>query len=117
MPPMITITFAHLRGQPERYSQVRLWGSIGFILAVVVLGRLFQWLITPHAERLYEFMAHRGILLRLFTHNSSVRFGLPANEADWQQRAITVSVLQMADAPVEIEARLAALPRNSTPLP
>ena len=46
---------------------------------------LFQWLITPHAERLYEFMAHRGILLRLFTHNSSVRFGLPANEADWQR--------------------------------
>ena len=46
---------------------------------------LFQWLITPHAERLYEFMAHRGILLRLFTHNSSVRFGLPADEADWQR--------------------------------
>lgn len=44
---------------------------------------LFQWLITADAERLYEFMAHRGILLRLFAHNSSVRFGLPADEADW----------------------------------
>ncbi|MDY7570819.1 threonine-phosphate decarboxylase CobD [Pseudomonas sp. CCC4.1] len=44
---------------------------------------LFQWLITSHADSLYEFMAHRGILLRLFTHNSSVRFGLPAEEADW----------------------------------
>jgi cobalamin biosynthetic protein CobC len=27
-------------------------------------------------------MARRGILLRLFTHNSSLRFGLPANAAD-----------------------------------
>ena len=44
---------------------------------------LFQWLITPNAERLYEFMAQRGILLRLFAHNSSVRFGLPGHEADW----------------------------------
>ncbi|GLX88189.1 threonine-phosphate decarboxylase [Pseudomonas fragi] len=44
---------------------------------------LFQWLITPHAERLYDFMARRGILLRLFPHNSSVRLGLPGEEADW----------------------------------
>ena len=44
---------------------------------------LFQWLITDRAEVLYEFMARRGILLRLFTHNSSVRFGLPGEEADW----------------------------------
>ncbi|MGO2451094.1 threonine-phosphate decarboxylase CobD [Pseudomonas taetrolens] len=44
---------------------------------------LFQWLATPHAERLYDFMAQRGILLRLFAHNSSVRFGLPADDADW----------------------------------
>ena len=29
------------------------------------------------------------------------------DDIDWQQRAITVSVLQMADAPVEIEARVA----------
>jgi cobalamin biosynthetic protein CobC len=44
---------------------------------------LFQWLITSHAEQLHEFMARRGILLRIFTHNSSLRFGLPGDEADW----------------------------------
>ncbi|MBC2657313.1 MULTISPECIES: threonine-phosphate decarboxylase CobD [Pseudomonas] len=43
---------------------------------------LFQWLITDEAERLYHFMARRGILLRLFAHNSSLRFGLPADEAE-----------------------------------
>ena len=44
---------------------------------------LFQWLITDRAEELHEFMARRGILLRLFIHNSSLRFGLPGDEADW----------------------------------
>ena len=43
---------------------------------------LFQWLITDQAQTLYEFMARRGILLRLFTHNSSLRFGLPADAAE-----------------------------------
>ena len=42
---------------------------------------LFQWLITEHAEALHEFLARRGILLRLFSLNSSVRFGLPADAA------------------------------------
>jgi cobalamin biosynthetic protein CobC len=44
---------------------------------------LFQWLITERAEELHDYMARRGILLRLFTHNSSLRFGLPGDEADW----------------------------------
>ena len=52
---------------------------------------IVQWLITPHADRLYEFMAHRGILLRLFAHNSSVRFGLPADEADWQRLELALA--------------------------
>ena len=44
---------------------------------------LFQWLISERAELLHNFMARRGILLRLFIHNSSLRFGLPGDEADW----------------------------------
>ncbi|WP_017902176.1 threonine-phosphate decarboxylase CobD [Pseudomonas asplenii] len=44
---------------------------------------LFQWLITTRAEHLHEFMARRGILLRLFVQNSSLRFGLPPDEAGW----------------------------------
>lgn len=44
LPQFEVITLAHLHGQTSRYSQVRLWGSIGFIVAVVGLGRLFEWL-------------------------------------------------------------------------
>ncbi|NBA97296.1 MFS transporter [Pseudomonas sp. R5(2019)] len=44
LPQFEVITLAHLQGQTSRYSQIRLWGSIGFILTVVGLGRLFEWL-------------------------------------------------------------------------
>lgn len=46
---------------------------------------LFQWVVTDRAEQLHEFMARRGILLRLFVHNGSLRFGLPADDCDWQR--------------------------------
>jgi PPP family 3-phenylpropionic acid transporter len=43
LPQFEAITLAHLQGQTARYSQIRLWGSVGFILTVVGLGRLFEW--------------------------------------------------------------------------
>lgn len=42
LPQFEVITLAHLHGQTERYSQIRLWGSVGFILLVVGLGKLFE---------------------------------------------------------------------------
>ncbi len=42
LPQFEVITLAHLHGQTGRYSQIRLWGSVGFILAVVGLGKLFE---------------------------------------------------------------------------
>lgn len=44
---------------------------------------LFQWLRTPDAQHLHEALARQGILTRLFIESSSLRFGLPGNEADW----------------------------------
>lgn len=51
LPQFEVITLAHLQAQTSRYSQIRLWGSIGFILAVVALGSLFERFgldIFPH---------------------------------------------------------------------
>lgn len=42
LPQFEVITLAHLREQTARYSQIRLWGSVGFIAAVVGLGWLFE---------------------------------------------------------------------------
>jgi PPP family 3-phenylpropionic acid transporter len=44
LPQFEVITLAHLREQAERYSRIRLWGSIGFIASVVGLGKLFELL-------------------------------------------------------------------------
>ena len=42
LPQFEVITLAHLREQSARYTQLRLWGSVGFILAVIGLGKLFE---------------------------------------------------------------------------
>jgi PPP family 3-phenylpropionic acid transporter len=36
------VTIAHLGARRELYSRIRMWGSIGFILAVALLGMLFD---------------------------------------------------------------------------
>lgn len=36
------VTLSHLETRYDRYSQIRLWGSIGFIVAVAALGYLFD---------------------------------------------------------------------------
>lgn len=36
------VTLSHLAGRSARYSQIRLWGSIGFIVAVAALGMVFD---------------------------------------------------------------------------
>lgn len=49
----------------------------------------FQWLIHPQAKEIFEACAQKGILLRYFEkteqHTESLRFGLPANEEQWQR--------------------------------
>ncbi len=42
LPQFEATTFNHLSDQVNRYSTIRLWGSIGFILTVVGLGYLFE---------------------------------------------------------------------------
>jgi PPP family 3-phenylpropionic acid transporter len=65
LPQFEVITLAHLSGQASRYSQIRLWGSIGFIITVVLLGRLFEWLsLDIYPVALVLIMA--GIILASF---------------------------------------------------
>ncbi len=65
LPQFEVITLAHLGGQASRYSQIRLWGSIGFIITVVALGRLFEWLsLDIYPVALVLIMA--GIVLASF---------------------------------------------------
>jgi PPP family 3-phenylpropionic acid transporter len=38
------VTLGHLRQRYHHYSRIRVWGSIGFIVSVVGLGWVFDWL-------------------------------------------------------------------------
>lgn len=42
LPLVETVTFDHLREDPARYSRIRLWGSVGFIVAVTGTGALLD---------------------------------------------------------------------------
>ncbi|MGE8296819.1 MAG: MFS transporter [Pseudomonas sp.] len=65
LPQFEVITLAHLREQAARYSQIRLWGSIGFIVAVVGLGLLFEWLsLDAYPAALVAIMV--GIVISSF---------------------------------------------------
>ena len=62
LPLVETLTFDHLREQPARYSRIRLWGSIGFIVAVMGTGALLDHL--PLSALLWVIAATlAGILL------------------------------------------------------
>ncbi|PPK76476.1 PPP family 3-phenylpropionic acid transporter [Methylobacter tundripaludum] len=43
LPQFEAVTLYHLKNEAHRYSQIRLWGSIGFIVAVLGVGRLLDY--------------------------------------------------------------------------
>ncbi|MGI9320760.1 MAG: MFS transporter [Thiogranum sp.] len=43
LPQFEVTTLNHLGADTHRYSSIRLWGSIGFIVAVAGLGGIFEW--------------------------------------------------------------------------
>ncbi|GAC1036095.1 threonine-phosphate decarboxylase CobD [Pseudomonas sp. No.117] len=46
---------------------------------------LFQLLRCPDAVALHEHLARQAIFTRLFPHLDALRFGLPADESEWQR--------------------------------
>jgi cobalamin biosynthetic protein CobC len=55
---------------------------------------LFQWLRHPQAAALHDALARRAILVRLFDAPAALRFGLPADEAQWQRLAAALRELE-----------------------
>lgn len=42
LPQMEVVTFSYLGAQSQRYARIRLWGSIGFVVAAIALGFLVE---------------------------------------------------------------------------
>lgn len=58
---------------------------------------LFQWARTQQAVHLYDWLARHGILSRLFSEPSSLRFGLPGKQADWQRLDVVLAQVAVLD--------------------
>lgn len=66
LPLVETLTFDHLRDERGRYSRIRLWGSVGFIVAVMATGALLD--IAPPVGVLWVcWTILLGILLYALT--------------------------------------------------
>jgi PPP family 3-phenylpropionic acid transporter len=44
LPLVEAMTLDHLAGQTERYGRIRVWGSVGFIVSVMAIGALLDYL-------------------------------------------------------------------------
>lgn len=74
------------RAEQLKHSGLRLAGLLREHGLVPTGGTaLFQWLPTPQAARLQDFLARRGILVRRFHTPAALRFGLPGIESQWQR--------------------------------
>lgn len=61
LPLMETLVFDHLHAEPARYSRIRIWGSIGYIVTVLATGALLDY--WPPASVLWISLLLMGGIL------------------------------------------------------
>ena len=78
LPLFEAVTLAYLRGETHRYSQIRLWGSLGFIIAVASLGAwLEDWLMVECLPQVVLGLFVAMSLVSCVIGERSVRMGGP----------------------------------------
>lgn len=65
LPLVETLTFEHLKEKPQHYGRIRMWGSIGFIVAVGVTGYVIDHQ-TTQADLWASWICLAGIVLFAF---------------------------------------------------
>jgi cobalamin biosynthetic protein CobC len=65
---------------------------------------LFQWCKTNEARIIHNMLAQSAVFTRLFDDPLSIRFGLPATEADWMQLENALSTVSPLIADPSVSA-------------
>jgi PPP family 3-phenylpropionic acid transporter len=74
----------HLRGDPHRYSSIRLWGSVGFIAAVLGIGRFLDYFALGYLPYILICLMSLNWLVAMFTPEAkSLKHGTEGG-AVWQ---------------------------------
>lgn len=76
LPQFEVITLHSLGEKRERYSQVRLWGSVGFIASVVLLGLVFDHVSISHLPDFLLIIILLIALCSLFSFEQPARVAL-----------------------------------------
>ena len=84
-------TIQQLQNQSQRLAQL----LSTYKLSPTGSTDLFQWVMHPAASDIHEHLAKQAVLTRLFTSPASLRFGLPANEQQWQQLEKALQTLRV----------------------
>ena len=67
LPQFEAATLFHLKKEPHRYSQIRVWGSVGFILTVLGIGRVVESFGIAHLPELVVVLLAMIWLVSLIT--------------------------------------------------
>jgi cobalamin biosynthetic protein CobC len=60
-------------------------------LGEIASTELFATVTHQHPAQLFEHFARRAILIRRFDAHGLLRFGLPANDTEWQRLAQAIN--------------------------
>ena len=96
LPQFEAVTLQHLKNETHRYSQIRLWGSIGFIVAVLGIG----WLLDNQSYVILPIVL-TSLLMLIWL----VSLMTPATQAI-NHEAVAVGIMQIIKKP-EVLAFLA----------
>ena len=80
LPLVESLTFAHLADEAHRYSRIRVWGSVGFIVAVLLGGALLDHLPIGDVPAMV-FAVLLGILVMAFKLPEGRRLSRSSGEA------------------------------------
>jgi PPP family 3-phenylpropionic acid transporter len=83
------VTLGHLGKQYQRYSQIRLWGSLGFIAAVLVLGAVFDLIVISWLPWIVL-----GCLLALWLSSLVVKDADPEHQQQADHRSFVKTLKQ-----------------------
>ncbi|ARN76110.1 MFS transporter [Oceanicoccus sagamiensis] len=85
------VTLSHLGTRYQRYSQIRVWGSIGFIIAVTLLGYSFDYLSISWLPWVIVFL-----LLGIWLSSLTVNEKEPLQTSDSERRSLKSVLKQPA---------------------
>ncbi len=85
LPQFEAATLLHLRTQPHSYSRVRLWGSVGFILAVLGIGRFLDYFSIEWLPWIIGCLLACNWLMALITPEVGIHHDARSGDGVWQR--------------------------------